>query len=117
MGVSGREVVDELATLLTSGRLNKEKREQLYQAFEEFDDRESAEKHIQQLIILTPEFHSTGIVRELTSHRPLPAKNRKTCKPYKAVVHLMLYGGVDSYNILVPYSGCKAAAGEFVEFG
>ena len=100
-------VVTELANLLTSGRLDQQKREQLYQAFETFDNRDDAIRHMQELIILTPEFHSYGLAQTTTALRPLPSLSKKTCKPYKAVVHLMLYGGVDSFNMLVPYSDCR----------
>ncbi len=114
-GGDGQEVVDELATLLTSGRISQQRKEELYSAFEErIDNRDGAVNFIQQLIILMPEFHSTGIARHKASLRALPSTNRKTCKAYKAVVHIMLYGGVDSFNILVPFSGCRKG-GEFIQ--
>jgi hypothetical protein len=99
-------IVDEIATLLTSGRMSEDKRKFLRESYETEQDKEKALRHIQQLAVITPEFHTTGLVREKESIRPLPKANEKTCKPYKAVVHLLLYGGMDSFNLLVPYSGC-----------
>ena len=39
----------------------------------------------------------------MKAKRPQP-----TGKPYKAVVTLYLSGGADSFNMLVPHSGCAA---------
>jgi hypothetical protein len=87
--------------------MSKEKRQLLRESYNAEKDKEKALRHIQQLAIITPEFHATGLLtHEQGNLRPLPHANTKTCKPYKAVVHLMLYGGMDSFNLLVPYSGC-----------
>ena len=101
-------IVDEIATLLTSGRMSKGKREFLRKSYGAEQDKDKALRRIQQLAIIVPEFHATGLVREKETFRPFSNTNAKTCKPYKAVVHLMLYGGMDSFNLLAPHSGCGA---------
>lgn len=107
---NGETIVNLLATLLTSGRMNAEKRKYLVQHFNWYssnNEYDSAVRRIQELSILTPEFHSTGIVETKSTLRSLPKANTKTCTSHKAIVHLMLYGGMDSYNLLVPHSGCR----------
>jgi hypothetical protein len=93
-------VVDELATLLTSGRLSQEKRKYMTSVFEKHDD--DAMEILQQMIAGTPEFHSNSLSREADKMREEPAEPQPSSKPYKAVVHVMLPGGMDSYNLLVP---------------
>merc|ERR1712176_1650024 len=57
----------------------------------------------QQLVVTSPEFHTSGAVVERNGEprpqQPLPQPSQE---PYKAVVFLMLAGGFDSYNMLVP---------------
>ena len=97
-------VVDNVATLLTSGRMSIDNRKILQNVYNAEEDKHKALRQIQQLAIITPEFHSTGLVRQNDALRPVKSKfNSKTCKPYKAVIHLMLNGGMDSFNLLVPY--------------
>ena len=102
--------VNLLATLLTSGWMNTKKREYLVQYLKPYssnDEYSSAVRRILELSILTPEFHATGIVDTTSTLRPLQKANSKTCTSHKAIVHLLLYGGMDSYNLLVPHSGCR----------
>ena len=105
-------IVEEIATLLTSGRMSEDKREFLQKSYDAELDKDKALRHIQLLSIIVPEFHSTGLAREKQTVRPLSNTNKKTCKPYKAVIHLLLYGGMDSFNLLAPHSGC----GKYGEF-
>jgi uncharacterized protein (DUF1501 family) len=58
----------------------------------------------QQLIMLTPEFHATNIARKSGSSRPEPESPKPSTKPYKAVVYVLLDGGMDSFNMLVPHT-------------
>jgi len=64
----------------------------------------------QQLIVSTPEFHVSGSV-PLTTSNPRPETPRPEApeQPYKAVVQIFLTGGLDSFQMLVPHSGCTAA--------
>jgi hypothetical protein len=62
----------------------------------------------EQLIISAPEFHSKGLVKSSgTGHQAVPSP--ETCKSYKAIIHILLKGGCDSFNMLVPHSQCTTA--------
>ena len=104
-GKSSKEIIDELATVMTAGRLSKRNRA-LAQAIYDKTDRKKANPLVraQQLIISTPEFHSTGVVEETGKQRAKPKLKKSTQggKGYKATVFLMLGGGYDSWNMLVP---------------
>jgi hypothetical protein len=107
-------VVDKLSLLLTSGRMSPSNREIIGQLFEEEVDIEKALRLAQELIIMTPEFHTTGIVTKNGETRgEIPAAT-KTCKRHKAVIHIMLKGGCDSYNMLVPHSQCNGKGMIFI---
>jgi uncharacterized protein (DUF1501 family)/uncharacterized protein (DUF1800 family) len=100
-------VVDELSTLLTSGRLGTRKRELLEGAYVEFlstGTQRQALINLQQLIITTPEFHSNTISDNSEGDRLEPGGKQPSDKPYKAVIFLMLEGGFDSFNMLVPHN-------------
>ena len=113
----GASVIDKLSLLLTSGRMSPTSREIVGQIFEEEDDAEKALRLAQQLIIMTPEFHTTGIVTQNGETRGEIPTATKTCKRHKAVVHIMLKGGCDSYNMMVPHSQCdgKGRIDSFVD--
>lgn len=98
--------IDELATLLTSGRMSSQKRN-LITANCNFSKSDCLLK-AEQLILSSPEFHSTGLVRSNGVERETKS-TLGTCKPYKAIVHILLKGGCDSYNMLVPLSQCQGA--------
>jgi len=133
------DVVDELATLLTGGRLSSKKRQLVANAYrqklddDEDDDVQAALRLAMQLILTTPEFHSTNldfisqqqegsetlpsdstspIIPEITTttntnNAPSPPSSSSSSSSYKAIVYLQLHGGCDSFNILVPHSQCK----------
>ena len=101
-------VVNEIATLLTSGRMSNEKRTYLQNVYDSEQDKDIALRRIEELMIFVPEFHGTGLDRQKPTIKKESVKqNLKSCKPYKAVIHLMLYGGMDSFNLLAPHSGCN----------
>lgn len=97
----GSSTVDELARLLTSGRLSREKRELMVSIYEQYSGDE-AHIHLQQLIATSPEFHTTGLARGNGLLRVEPEKPGPSSKPYKAVIQISLRGGWDSHNVLVP---------------
>ena len=100
------KVVDDLATLLTSGRMSETNREIIRAQFTQTDDKQVAFRLAEQLALASPEFHATGESdTKGTLRADLPPRT-KTCKIHKAVVHLLLKGGCDSYNMLVPHSNC-----------
>jgi hypothetical protein len=97
-------VVDELAMLMTSGRLSSANRHLVEVVYSRETDVKMAILKAQQLIATTPEFHSTGMVRRNGGERPEPEIPAPSSKPYKALVYLMFNGGMDSFNMLVPHS-------------
>ena len=107
-----RAIVDELALLLTAGRLSNNSREVLTNAYSAETDKDKALKSIMKLILMTPEFHSTGLFFEHSEARPEPALPTPSTKPYKAIVYVNLNGGLDSYNMLVPHSDCLDGKGK-----
>jgi hypothetical protein len=103
---TSEEIVNELATLLTSGRLGDDKRNMIKLAYESSismgKSTDEALIDAQQLIVTTPEFHSTDLARSIGQKRAVSVVPSSTGIPYKAVVFVMLPGGYDSYNVLVP---------------
>jgi len=103
-------IIEELSTLLTAGRLSDTNKEEIiaqYKAREKEEGKEAALRLALQLMIATPEYRTSGVTRKAEDEARPQAASQPTCKAYKAVVFLMLQGGADSYNMLVPHSGCK----------
>lgn len=77
----------------------------------------SALKMAQTLMISSAEFHTSNANARKTRARQkpfaVPSKNRK----YKAIVVVFMGGGADSWNFLVPDSGCKHQDADFDLFG
>lgn len=100
------EVVDDLATLLMSGRLSASNREYLKQAYDfttsQGKSQFEAMINVQQLMVATPEFQTNNIPATTGNSRSLPETPPATGIPYKTVILVMLSGGADSYNMLVP---------------
>lgn len=103
---TAEEVVDELSTLLTSGRLSEENKQLIVDAYKytmtEMNDPNVAMVNAQQLITLSPEFQTTNTPTRLSESRAIPEKPNPSGEPYKAVIYVNLAGGADSYNMLVP---------------
>ena len=110
--LNSSEVIDRLNLLMTSGRLSDTSLEIIKTAYEaEFStsgDRKLATIKAQQLISTTPEFHTTGRMTPNNNTRTDLIIPDPTGKPYKAVVFLMLKGGCDSYNMIVP-TACNSS--------
>jgi len=98
---SPSKVVEDLALLLTAGRLNSDAKTVLENAYTE-----GGLSVVQKLFIATPEFHSTGIVNSRIPPRPESSPPTPSEEGYKAIVFLNLSGGADTFNILVPHSDC-----------
>uniref|UniRef100_A0A7S4JX61 DUF1501 domain-containing protein n=1 Tax=Odontella aurita TaxID=265563 RepID=A0A7S4JX61_9STRA len=103
----GITVVDDLATLMTSGRLGPENRKIIADAYDTAvtsHNTDTALMLAQQLIFTSPEFHATSIVTKSGKDRSSFVEQDSTQDPedYKSVVYLLLAGGCDSYNMLVP---------------
>ena len=104
---SASEVVDELALLLTGGRLHDEAKITIVNAYNTMGGGPAGLQVAQKLMVTAPEFHSTNVVTADSSPRPEVDAPPAPTKPYKAVVFLNLNGGCDSYNLLIPHSGCN----------
>jgi len=65
----------------------------------------------QQLVVASPEFHTTNVVQTIDQKRALPTMPEASNIPYKAVIFVMLPGGYDSFNVLVPKT-CNATNSE-----
>lgn len=105
--VAAADIVDDLSTLLTSGRLEKSKRRVITKAYESTIAQGKSSKeaiiNAQQLVVTSPEFHTTSLGHTIGQTRGLSLSlPESTNIPYKAVVFVMLPGGYDSYNVLVP---------------
>ena len=72
-----------------------------------------ATQNAQQLMVTTPEFHTTAPGTNSATQRTAPVVPAAATNPYKAVVFMYLAGGVDSYNVLVPKDIC--AGGDMYE--
>ena len=96
-------IIRELATLLTGGRLNAAHRKTIQQFYDDERNKAAALIMAIQLILTSAEFHTSGaMVQKSDIGRSDTSEPTTSSEPYKAVVFLMLAGGFDSYNMLVP---------------
>jgi uncharacterized protein (DUF1501 family) len=108
----------ELSLLLTSERLSEKKLEDIYKATEAESSDDRAWRRSLQLMITSPEFHSTNILDSIPQAR---TKQKKTAQSgaldsgYKAVIHLVLRGGCDSFNMLIPHPSCSDLSASYKE--
>ncbi len=112
------DILDDLSMLLTSGRLTPKNRAVIKSVVEpEFTNGNVAKsiRMAQQLLFSAPEFHSTSVTRNSNNVRELSGYIHPPAAPYKAVVLLMLLGGADSWNLLVPYGNC-AKGNQYQEY-
>lgn len=115
-GITGLEehadnVVSELSTLLTSGRLSGDNKRLIMDAYisklnntEATDPSGSALRLAEQLVLTTPEFHTTNTVAMTGELRDNPGPPVPFGTSYKAIVYVMFGGGCDSFNMLVPHA-------------
>lgn len=97
-------VVDNLANLLTAGRLNPKHRALIVEAYNKAGSADDGLKVAQRLILTTPEFHSTNLYKPSEVPRPGVTFPDSTGKPYRAVVFMMWSGGCDSFNMVAPHT-------------
>jgi uncharacterized protein (DUF1501 family) len=112
------EMVQELSNLLTGGRMSDSKQLTIVNEIAMQPNATRAYHMALQLIASSPEFHSTSIVDPLApSDKPpkIPTDTEPPQPGYKAVIHLVLRGGCDSFNVLVPASGCMPLHQEYVD--
>lgn len=113
-------VVNELSTLLTSGRLSSASRQVIQTAYKErlsdpSGGADAALRLAQQLIVTTPEFQTTNTVKFSGQVRSLPEPPQPSGTPYKAIIYVMFAGGADSYNMLVPHT-CTGGKDLYAEY-
>lgn len=113
-------VLDRLDLLLTSGRLSDVQRSIVtaaYRAVLHSNGESMALGYALQLFFACPEFHISNTHKAIPPRTepgdlksidvPIPpGLNQFPSKRPKAIVYLMLSGGADSFNMLVPHSGC-----------
>jgi hypothetical protein len=104
---SSSDVISQLATLLTADRLDDDSRrliESVYSATLASDGEQAALKAAEVLMVSTPVFHATNKADPSSEERTSTSQTPKDeNEPYKAVIHLNLFGGMDSMNLLVPH--------------
>ncbi len=111
-------VVSELSLLLTAGRLSSTSFDIIKNAYVEelpVAGHAAAHRLAVQLILTTPEFHTTQTTISTGIARPEPAEPVPSGVPYKAIVMVMLSGGADSFNMLVPHT-CTDAKDMYQEY-
>ena len=111
--IRGEQAIDEMSLLLTGGRLSDHARQIIVAEYEKelsrYGDEEKAMRVAQQLLVITPEFHSTSLndIKDEGGMREVVEEEvAKVPSDYKAVVYLMMFGAADSYNFIIPHSGC-----------
>jgi len=70
--------------------------------------------------VTAPEFHSTIIDPPAVATSPVQSIEEQSEqsvpeREYKAVIHLFLDGGCDSFNVLVPHNACGRLHQEYLE--
>jgi uncharacterized protein (DUF1800 family) len=96
-------VINELSTLLTGGRLCPENKQIIKDVYDNESDKAAALIMAQQLIVTSAEFHTSGgTVKKSGAARLKASTSQPSEEPYKAVVFILLSGGFDSFNMLVP---------------
>jgi uncharacterized protein (DUF1501 family) len=108
----------EISLLLTSERLSEKKIEDIYKATQAETSDDMAWRRGLQLVVTCPEFHSTNILDSIPQARTKATKTTQGFRAdtgYKAVIHLVLRGGCDSFNMLVPHPSCSALSASYKE--
>ena len=109
-------VVDELALLLTRGQLDANTRaviEDAYRATRASSGDSEALRVAQKLFIASAEFHAASQNTLIAQERTPAPKQASLHRPYKAIVVLFMHGAADSYNMIVPHSGCAQGSASY----
>ena len=100
-------IVDEFALLLTADRMTPETRALLVSEYNAAGAPAAAMKRILKLFLMTAEFHVTNANILKSTIRAAPAPITGMGRKYKAIVVVFEAGGADSFNLVVPHSGCS----------
>eukprot|EP00957_Ditylum_brightwellii_P154898 11789574-Ditylum_brightwellii.AAC.1 len=110
MTTTDQDMVEELATLLTAGRLTDENKKIITDATKNMNNLAKKLKLAQKLMVSTAEFNSNNVpVKSVVGRHSEDTYNSNNASDsasddYKAVVYLFLGGGCDSFNMLVPHT-------------
>jgi len=119
-GASSSEVVAELDLLLTGGRLSVNSRRVIVKAYDAAlattGSRDEALRAAQELFLIAPEFHATNDNALRDAPRAEDTAAQSLGRPYKAIVYVMLQGGCDSFNVLVPLDDCGSHGDVFESY-
>eukprot|EP00550_Attheya_septentrionalis_P002628 CAMPEP_0198287972 /NCGR_PEP_ID=MMETSP1449-20131203/6625_1 /TAXON_ID=420275 /ORGANISM="Attheya septentrionalis, Strain CCMP2084" /LENGTH=988 /DNA_ID=CAMNT_0043986049 /DNA_START=140 /DNA_END=3106 /DNA_ORIENTATION=- len=106
---NAEDVIDEMSTLITSGRLSEANKliiTELYNSTYHAEGADMALRVAQQLISVSPEFQSTNLINKTGAKRESTPPTEPSDEPYKAVVYIYLFGGLDSFYMLSPHTTC-----------
>lgn len=106
--------VEQLNLLLTAGRLHPASTAVIGAAYADAlarGTRERALQVAQEMVMATSEFGTYGDNAQRPKPRMPYPENPTQNRPYKALVYLYLNGGADTWNMVVPHSGCRNASG------
>jgi cullin-associated NEDD8-dissociated protein 1 len=107
------DLVDELNLVLTAGRLHRSTRETLVREYLSVlgtnvtvNTTAAALRHALKVLVTSAEFQTTSFNSISNKPRPEPAPVAASGRAFKAIVVVFEMGGADSFNKLVPHSGC-----------
>ncbi len=121
------EIVSEWADLFTPGRLDPATRTAAIEAYhrnillgqqsgntELYGSNVTAVRRVLMLLVLSSEFHATNWngVAAVTRSGGGGGAGGGGGRPYKALVVIFMAGAADSFNMLVPHSGCDVTSGD-----
>ena len=97
-------LINELDMLLAGGRFANVTKSMIANAMVETAV-ESPAQRAQQVAMMSPEFNVMGVIDIIGDDRNATEDPfaHKVPESYRAMVHVYLDGGVDSFNMLVPY--------------
>lgn len=112
-------VMDELELMLVpSGRMNERNRAIVADAYADMlkikDKPSEALDNALQVFTATGDFQASPVNSHKDGKREEFEQPEYLERDYKAIVYLYLEGGVDSWNILVPHSGCNGTGANHV---
>ena len=107
-------VVDQLSFLLTDGRLSDENRKIIEDQYTLSLNAGTTFEAIQVatvLMLATPEVHTTNLVDVTSDARTgTPSRPVNENVTYNAIVHVNLFGGCDTWNMLMPHVSLSVCA-------
>lgn len=100
------EQAEELALLLTAGRLSNDNLNRIVQACSPLTDSHQKTRCMMQLIITAAEFHTTNaaVTQSGEDIASESTGGSSSTESYKAIVYYYLSGGLDSYLMLAPHT-------------